>query len=217
MPTSHRLYEPGANVPGNVITPVVMLADADATRVPACVVDVPVRSWNSHALESGRPPFSTLFSVSEARWVFVNVQVTLPPAGKLMVATEPASVPPVVQVMSVRSHPVSPVSVTVYAAGESPVNVLVFEKSAFPASVSSVKFERPVPVVVKSKSCSWLAGAVTFVMVIVPSAVFVNVHVTFAPAASVMVALLFAKSATPPALQTMFVRSQPVSPSSVTT
>ena len=80
-----------------------------------------------------------------------------------------------------------------------------------------MKPESPVPVVVKAKSCSWLAGTVTLLMVIEPSWVFVNVHLTFAPAASVIVALLFASSGVPPAVQLMSVRSHPATPVSVTT
>ena len=50
-----------------------------------------------------------------ACFVFVYVQVTFPPAGKLMVETPVARtvVPPVVQERFVRAHPVAAASVTV--------------------------------------------------------------------------------------------------------
>ena len=87
-------------------TPVVIFAEAVATTVPAASVDAPVLSSKVHALESGSPPFSTLFRVSAARFVFVYVQLTLPPAGSVIVATLPLAEPPVPHTRLVKSQPV---------------------------------------------------------------------------------------------------------------
>ena len=90
--------------------------------------------------------------------MFVNVQVADPPATSVIVAVRvmvlpPATVPVPVgtQTMDVRSNPVDALSVTVYRPAASPVNVVEFE-SVGSLSSSTVKLDRPVPVVVNAKS-----------------------------------------------------------------
>ena len=144
-----------------------------------------------------------------ASFAFVKEQVTFSPPA-IVIATEPpatSGVPPALHVISVKRHPAIGVSVTVYTSGSNAVTVLTFE-NAGSASSSSVN---PPSEPVNAKSCPSF-GTASLMIVIDPwstvRSVFVNVHVTSAPATRSTSATPWTRSTVAPGVHVMPVRSQ---------
>src|SRR4029450_11315802 len=131
-----------------------------------------------------RPVFVPLSTRMRPAFTLVYVQVTEPPAVSVMLAVlpdrGPLEPPAPSQTRFVSSQPLTSVSVTDLVPGTTLVNVLVSE-SVLSLSSSRLKPDRPLPDVVKPKSCASLGWA-SLMIVIVPRFVVVNVHLTVSPA-----------------------------------
>src|SRR5262245_52843647 len=152
--------------------------------------------------------------VSVASFAFVKVHDTESPAPNVAVTFRFArlAVPPAEHRTTVGEQPVVFAdSVTTFASQSwlpSNENTFVFDNPGS-ASSSSEKTLTPEPVPVNAKSCSSF-GTASFTIVSVAPFVFVKVHVTASPAASVAVTLRFAKLAVPPAEHATPVSVHPV-------
>ena len=115
MPLTFSQAAFGFGAQAKFTTPVARIAEPVATTVPLVDVEAPVRISNSQARDSGRPPFSRLFTSTVARLALVNVHVTFAPCTSVIVAARVAMLaePPAVHVSAVRSKPGVAASVTV--------------------------------------------------------------------------------------------------------
>src|SRR5215472_15736920 len=89
------------------MVPLLELATPVSRIVPAVVAEAPERSWNVKEVPGGlAPPFNVLMTRALAWSVLVYVQVTDPPAGKVMLAVvvEPDCDPPVLHTRVLKTH-----------------------------------------------------------------------------------------------------------------
>src|SRR5215216_1577011 len=214
--TAYAPSWPGAT--GKVSCEGVPALPGSVSRSTSAGTAAPVRSKSkSCGSEAGSV---TLTTVSDAPFVFVNVQTTLSPASISSVAVRvprlvEESPPPPVHSRAVSAQPGVTDSVTECAPSCDAfrLNDCCEGSVASPPSVSrSRSAVTPEPVRSKSKSCGSEAGSVTLTTVSDACLVFVNVQTTVSPASMSSVAVRSPRSVdeSPPApVHASAVRSQP--------